>query len=259
MYSVDIHPILPKEKPMKFYRRLRPFKAISFDLDDTLYANQPIMKAAEAKMEAYFNQQFSAVLTGKNQSLALNQKFWQPFREKAIKILPELAYDVVRLRVESYYHGACALGYSPEQARQEAERAMYTFTVARSNFIVPEKAHRLLSRLKTQYPIVSISNGNVDTRIVGIDGYFKHSYHATGGVKQKPDAQLFNMACKDLNILPHELLHIGDCGLADIEGAIAAGCQTVWVSCYNVGKPIKVIPHVMLEDISDLTKLIITR
>ena len=244
---------------MKFYRRLRPFKAISFDLDDTLYANQPIMKAAEAKMVAYFNQQFSAVLAEKNQSSPLNRKFWQPFREQAIHIQPELAYDVVRLRLESYYHGACALGYSPEQARQEAELAMHTFNVERSNFIVPDKAHQLLSRLKKQYPIVSISNGNVDTAAIGIDGYFKHIYHATDGVKQKPDAQLFNMACKDLNILPHELLHIGDCGLADIEGAIAAGCQAVWISCYNVGKPIKVIPHGVAEDISDLAKLIITR
>ena len=32
---------------MKFYRPLRPFKAISFDLDDTLYDNHPIIEKAE--------------------------------------------------------------------------------------------------------------------------------------------------------------------------------------------------------------------
>jgi HAD superfamily hydrolase (TIGR01549 family) len=244
---------------MKFYRRLRPFKAISFDLDDTLYSNQPIMKAVEAKMVSYFSQQFSAVLIGEYQGIELNRRFWQPYREQAIKILPELAYDVVRLRLESYYHGACAFGYSSIQARQVAERAMHYFTVERSNFSVPDKAHQLLSRLKKYYPIVSISNGNVDTAAIGIDGYFTHIYHATDGVKQKPDAQLFNMACKDLNILPHELLHIGDCGLADIEGALAAGCQTAWVSCYNVGKPIKTIPHLVVDDISDLATIVIDK
>jgi HAD superfamily hydrolase (TIGR01549 family) len=243
---------------MKFYRRLRPFKAISFDLDDTLYSNQPIMKAAEASMEAYFSKQFEAVVAKNDKELIFDRKFWQPYREQAIKILPELAYDVVRLRLESYYHGICALGYSSEDAHQQADLAIHTFNVERSNFVVPDKAHQLLTHLKKHYPIVSISNGNVDTNAIGIDGYFQHIYHATGGVKQKPDAQLFNMACKDLNIEPHELLHIGDCGLADIEGAIAAGCQTAWVSCYNVGKPIKVLPHVVVADISTLAKLIIT-
>jgi len=41
---------------MKYYRPLKPFKAISFDLDDTLYDNQPIIKKAEDEILAYLNQ-----------------------------------------------------------------------------------------------------------------------------------------------------------------------------------------------------------
>ena len=37
---------------MKFYRRLANIKAISFDLDDTLYSNRPVMVAIEKKMIA---------------------------------------------------------------------------------------------------------------------------------------------------------------------------------------------------------------
>ena len=40
---------------MRFYRRLQPFKAISFDLDDTLYNNTPVMAVTEAKMTSYFD------------------------------------------------------------------------------------------------------------------------------------------------------------------------------------------------------------
>lgn len=32
---------------MKFYRTLRPFKLISFDLDDTLYDNSDVIRLAE--------------------------------------------------------------------------------------------------------------------------------------------------------------------------------------------------------------------
>ena len=32
---------------MKFYRTLQPFRAISFDLDDTLYDNREVIRQAE--------------------------------------------------------------------------------------------------------------------------------------------------------------------------------------------------------------------
>ena len=44
---------------MRFYRRLHPFHAISFDLDDTLYSNHPIMLATDTKMIKYFKTIFS--------------------------------------------------------------------------------------------------------------------------------------------------------------------------------------------------------
>ena len=39
---------------MKVYRRLQSVKAISFDLDDTLYSNYPVMIAANKGMARYF-------------------------------------------------------------------------------------------------------------------------------------------------------------------------------------------------------------
>ncbi len=46
---------------MKFYRTLRPFKLISFDLDDTLYDNSDVIRLAEenfiekVKLESQLN------------------------------------------------------------------------------------------------------------------------------------------------------------------------------------------------------------
>ena len=190
---------------MKFYRHFSAVKAISFDLDDTLYANRPVMIAAEEKMLSYFAEHFSPQCRGINQTLILNSAFWQPFRAQAIEQCAALSHDVVALRLESYFLGACYLGYPIAQARKKAQQAMFYFSQVRSQFVFPEASHQLLSQLSQKFPLVAISNGNVDTKAIGIAHYFQHVFHAVDGIKQKPDEQMFVLACQKLNISPqHE-------------------------------------------------------
>jgi len=242
---------------MKFYRRLSTIKAISFDLDDTLYANRPVMLSAEAKMIGYFSEHFSETLQGKFQGLVLNQKFWSAYIAQAILAKAWLAQDVVALRLESYYFGILALGYNPQQAKLKAQQAMDYFCIVRSQFIVPKISHQLLQELSAVYPLVAISNGNVDTKAIGIDHYFQHIFHATDGLKQKPHGQMFELTCSKLSITPKELLHVGDCGRADIQGAMAAGCQSAWLPRYNIGKPIMVLPNIELLAVEELAQLLL--
>lgn len=241
---------------MKFYRRLSPIKAISFDLDDTLYANAPIMVSTEAKMVEYFTEHFSDGLTHGNTNLILDQQYWWPFRVQAITKQPSLSDDVVAIRLESYFLGACSLGFSKNQAKEKAQHAVDYFSLARSQFVVPQVSHQLLEKLALHYPLVAISNGNVDTKAIGIDHYFQHVFHALKGVKQKPNAEMFQLACAKLSLKPPQMLHVGDCGRADIQGAIAAGCQTAWLPLYQVGKPLTVLPHIELSSISELADLL---
>ena len=67
---------------------------------------------------------------------------------------------------------------------------------------------------------------------------------------------MFDAACVKLLIEPVQLLHVGDCGQSDIYGAINAGCQTAWISCYDVGKPLTVLPNIELSNISELRHLL---
>lgn len=242
---------------MKFYRHLSAIKAISFDLDDTLYSNFPVMIAAEAKMIDYFAQHFKSQITTNKEALYLDQKFWYPFRAQAIEKKAVLAENVVALRLKSYYLGALSLGYSEQNSQEKALQAMSYFAQVRSEFTVPKASHQLLGKLAKHYPLVAISNGNVDTKAIGIDHYFSHIYHALDGLKQKPDSQMFHIACNELAIEPQELLHVGDCGRADIQGAISAGCQTAWLPLYNIGKPLTVLPHVELADVAELAEMLL--
>lgn len=245
---------------MKFYRRLAPFQAISFDLDDTLYSNYPVMMATDAKMVSYFSTLFSS------SNKEFDYLFWWPFRQLALKKDPQLIHHVGDARLATYILGMKALGFSDEVAQCEAQKALDFFVVQRSDFVVPQAVHQLLKSLQKQYPLVAISNGNVDTDKIGISQYFNHRFHAGDKfrtpngenvqLRQKPNTDMFDNACNKLGIKPTQLLHVGDCGQSDIKGAINAGCQTAWLSCFDVGKPLTVLPNIELSDISELQHLL---
>ncbi|MBL4899479.1 MAG: HAD-IA family hydrolase [Colwellia sp.] len=246
---------------MKFYRRLTQIKAISFDLDDTLYSNKPVMQAIEKKMIAYFFQLLILKNNKRNQHKPLNVHFWSHFRRQAILKQPNLAHDVVKVRLISYQLGFMSLGLTEHNAQQQAQAALDYFIQLRSDFTVPEQSKNLLANLSKKVALIAISNGNVDTKALGISQYFQHIYHAgwqSDGslLKQKPASDMFALACRQLAIKPSQLLHVGDCGNADIQGALLAGCQVAWLPCYDVGKPITVLPHIELNELSLLGQLL---
>jgi len=242
---------------MKFYRRLTPVKAISFDLDDTLYSNYPIMKTTAIAMVDYFYHELPQLLEHSTDiGVEYNMKFWSTYKQQAIQFNPELRHDVTALRVETYYLGFIDLGIAKTQARKAAEKALAHFDYHRSNFTVPDNIHRLLSALGKKYPLIAISNGNVNTETINLKQYFSGVYHAGGKYKQKPCSDMFDSALKQLNINANELLHVGDCGKADILGGMLAGCQTAWVSSFDVGKPLTILPTLELSDVTDLHRLL---
>jgi len=238
---------------MRFYRRLAPFKAISFDLDDTLYHNHPVMVETDKRMVKYFAQYlpFKKGLAG-----VYDQKFWYTFRQLALQHDGKLIDDVTQLRLRSYVLGIKTLGIAEAQAIELASDAVSYFVSQRSDFCVPDNIHLFLSKLKEKYPLIAISNGNVDTKSIGIDHYFSEIYHAGNGLKQKPHEDMFAKACEKLYLQPNQLLHIGDCGANDVLGAIRYGCQTAWVSSYNVGKPLQILPNFELTDVTELLRLV---
>lgn len=257
---------------MQIYRRLTEIKAISFDLDDTLYNNRPVMQAIEKKMVLYFTEKFATLLPEYvfEPKSVFNRRFWAPYRQQAMKATPELAHDVVRIRYETYRLGFLAHRLSAEEAAKEAQAGLDYFIHLRSDFSVPKVSHELLAKLAQKFPLVSISNGNVDTKALGIAHYFEHIYHAGFQssddnnvdeylLRQKPAADMFTLVCQQLALRPEQILHVGDCGFADIYGALSAGCQTAWLPQYGVGKSLRQIPHIQLTKINDLSELLLKK
>ena len=243
---------------MKYYRRFKAIKAISFDLDDTLYSNRSVMLATERAMIEFFADNLPSELSAK---YVFDRSFWHPFRKQVIKQSPELIHDVSAIRFACYRLGIASLGVNEADSQEITQRAMHHFMTERCKVNVPEQSHQLLKKLSAHLPVVAISNGNVDTKAIGIEHHFRYIFHAgdrAGNriLRSKPHPDMFHQACQQLSITPQELLHVGDCGQADIKGAINAGCQSAWLPHYNVGKPLSVLPDIELSDVGELLSLL---
>ena len=237
---------------MRFYRRLLPVKALSFDLDDTLYSNREHMVAADAAMNTYFNKVLTAHGLPEQDYSA---KFWWPYRQEVVKQTHAIKHDVTQARFVIYRHALRQLGLDEALASELAKQALNYFLQQRSSFHVGEQVQEFLAKLTTKFPLVAITNGNVDVERVGLSPYFQHTFMAGSGNLQKPDSDMFYQACRVLEITPTQLLHVGDCGRADIFGAMRAGCQSAWLNQYDVGKPIKVLPNIEISNIEQLLRL----
>lgn len=186
----------------------------------------------------------------------LTYKYWQPFRQQVIVGNQLLKHDVTVLRQLTYRLGFIALGCDETLANQLANEALAQFSLHRSNFNVPNDVHRLLAKLSDHYTLIAITNGNVNVDTIDIRRYFDRVYQAGNGLISKPDIDMFHRASNETNIPCNQILHVGDCGRADVIGGMRAGMQTAWVSTWDVGKPLSILPHVEINHIVDIQDLV---
>ena len=89
----------------------------------------------------------------------------------------------------------------------------------------------MLARLGQRYRLGLISNGKssmqrAKLRALGIEHLLSHVLISD---EDKPDSRIFHAACRTWNLSPSSVLIVGDDPVADIQGGIAAGMQTVRV------------------------------
>jgi putative hydrolase of the HAD superfamily len=207
---------------MQFYRRPQPIAAISFDLDDTLYDNVPVMRKAEAEGYRALCELFPQAQQWTQQQWA--ERRWQLMRSEA-----DLASDMTLLRLATIQRGLMALGVDETNAKIGAEQGLQAFLAARNQVVVPAQTHDMLTALGQRYPLIAISNGNVDTRVIGLHDYFSQVIQPGDGRRGKPYPDMFTAAQQQLpQLQPAQWLHVGDSPLADVLGAHRVGWQSAW-------------------------------
>ena len=202
-------------------------KALSFDLDDTLYNNVPVIKNAFLELYNYLITNFPEV--------ALKYSFDDFIHAaKTLKSsLPNTANlnQLRRLHIQKILSTS---GYENSEHHASSEKAFDVFWQARQKVTLFPSVHKILKILSDKLPLVAISNGNACIKIIGIDQYFKFSISASDTGKPKPHSSMFLLACEKLEIEPEQLVHIGDNIQHDVNGAKLAGCRAIWFNQHSV-------------------------
>ena len=118
---------------MRFYRHLPPIKAMSFDLDDTLYDNYPVISGLEQQLIRWLHTHHPVTAS---RSLA----WWRQEKLTLATQNPLLMHDVTRWRFTQIEQGLIKLGYSVMDAQYAAQQAIELVLELRNNIQVPNSS-----------------------------------------------------------------------------------------------------------------------
>jgi putative hydrolase of the HAD superfamily len=221
-------------------------RAITFDLDDTLWDNRPVLMAAEQQLYDWLVRHYPRI--GKRYSL-------EDMRHLRIELYRRdtaLRHNISELRKTSLRQAAVSVGYDPALA----EPAFAVFLEARHRVELFDDVTPALQRLKAAgYQLGSVTNGNADVRRLGIARLFDFSLTAESVGRAKPDPLMFEEACRCAQVIPAQLAHVGDEVDTDLIGGQAAGVIVIWMNRNHQSAPPGFTPHGEVRDMPELLAL----
>ncbi|MDG3086692.1 5-amino-6-(5-phospho-D-ribitylamino)uracil phosphatase YigB [Vibrio hannami] len=206
---------------MLIYRNLKPVKALTFDLDDTLYDNRPVIENVEREMVNWLYTQHPI-----SSSVPITQ--WQQIKREIALENPDICHDVTLWRQTQIEVGLSRLGYTSEAARTASAEGIEHALWLRNQVDVPDITHKVMAQLSEKFPLIAITNGNVDPDIIGIGCYFQKVYKAGPDGRSKPFSDMFDSSAIYLKTARENILHVGDHLNTDVMGSKVAGFQACW-------------------------------
>jgi putative hydrolase of the HAD superfamily len=227
---------------------LSRIRAITLDLDDTLWPVWPTIARAEVALQTWFCTHAPA--TG---ALCADASVLREVRLQLNTDRPDLAHDLSALRLEAIRRVLHRAGDDVALAGPAFE----VFFAERQRVEFFADALPALEQLSQRFPVVALSNGNADVHRVGIGAHFKASVSAKDFGVAKPDPCIFHAAAEAAGVDSAAVLHIGDDAHLDGVGALHAGMQLAWLNreaaTWNHA-PLR--PHATVGDLLALCRLL---
>jgi FMN hydrolase / 5-amino-6-(5-phospho-D-ribitylamino)uracil phosphatase len=226
---------------------LQNIRAITFDLDDTLWEIGPVIRRAEALLWQWLEENYPRIpLRWEPQALV-------ELRRSMFDEFPDMVHDFRFMRKTMLERIALESGYSADLV----ESAIGIFDAARNEVeLYPE----VLSELKwfaERFVVIAITNGNANLHTIGIADLFDDIVTSVNVGVAKPARPIFDAAVRRAGVAPQETLHVGDHAESDIQGARDAGMRTVWVNRTSAEWPDHLdAPDATVDDISGVRELL---
>jgi HAD superfamily hydrolase (TIGR01549 family) len=210
---------------------MRPVRALSFDLDETLLdgsnLQESIVRACEMLAESQPGMEAAHLVEANG---AIWQTYWPEVEEKwTLGLL-----DSESLSLEAWRRTLRACGCNDETVARHASRIHRN--LGREAHRLFDDVRELFTSLKTaRVQLALITNGAADTqrdklRVLGMKDWFDVVVISGEVGIAKPDASIFRLALNKLLVEPEDVWHVGDSLAADVAGAKAAGLTAVWLN-----------------------------
>lgn len=197
-----------------------PVRAITLDLDDTVWPFAPIGERIEQALDNWLREHCPR--TAKRFPIPAMRRL----RTQVYEQNTHLAHDMSALR------RLCI-----ERALREAgddtahvDAAYEVFFAARNDVEFYPDSVAALERIAARVPIAALTNGNADLGRIGLRRHFVFQLGSGEHGKAKPSPCIFHAACDRLGCDHGLVLHVGDHIESDVAGAARAGLRSCWIN-----------------------------
>lgn len=199
---------------------MQHIRAITLDLDDTLWEIAPVIRRAEAALWRWLETHFPDIPGHFTPDAA------SALRERVMSQHRDRSHDLRFLRKAVLGHMAETAGYGSDLV----EPAFRVFDDARNCVDLFPDVLPALEKLARRYRIVAVTNGNANLETIGIRRHFAAVVTAVDVGAAKPSAAIFECALRHAGVAPAQALHVGDSPEIDIVGAAGVGLATAWMN-----------------------------
>lgn len=207
-------------------------KAITFDLDDTLWDNSGVMQRTEQGHVDWLTEQLGAWQRGREEPLTPPIALSDYLRER--QALARRSWsrrgDFSWLRERTLIQLLEESGVNRAAAHWWAALAMQRFHSLRILVTPFPDTDAMLERLKGRYRLGSITNGNVAFHRLPLARHFQARIAAGEMFAPKPDPRPFLAMLARLQVKACETLHVGDSWEEDVLPAIRLGLRAIWIA-----------------------------
>ena len=226
---------------------MKHLSALTFDLDDTLWDNRPVLMKAEQTVYDWLCLHYPRI------KLRYSLKDMWSLRQVLLQQNPDLRNDVTALRKNSLRIVAQTSGYDDNLV----EPAFAIFLDARHRVTLYSDVEPALRRLRSAgYCLGTLTNGNADVQRLGLGQLFDFSLSAASTGKAKPHPRMFEEACRRAHVGAAELAHIGDEPGTDLAGAQNAGVTVIWMNRQGVAADPGIHVHAEVRNMTQLLALL---
>lgn len=210
-------------------------KAITFDLDDTLWDNHGVMLKTEQGhyqwlLEALGKWQRARGETPLVIDFEKGLADYLARRQALAKTTPKRRGDFTWLRLRALEAQLEDAGLVRSTAILWAAAAMNEFHRLRVQVTPHPEAAELLETLGQRFHLAAITNGNIHLKRQPLAGYFPIAVAAGELFAPKPDPHAFLTVLEQLNVAPENAMHVGDSWEEDVLPASRLGMYAVWIA-----------------------------